>query len=257
MRIISLSVDGIVQAAKRGLYDWLNRQDADIICLQDLRALEPELDDDIYHPEGYFSYFFDSGIKGYSGVAIYTRFQPKALIYGLGFASGIDMEGRYLQVDYEHYSIGSLFAPSACNENESLEVKIKFFEDMQALMHKVTRKRRHFVYCGNWAMAHAHKDVQNWRDNIDNPGFLEHERQWLDQAFTQLGYADAFRQCNADTDEFSWWPSGNVGEGDGWRTDYQIISDALKKKVEYSMIYKRQTFSSHLPVIVDYDIEEL
>ena len=142
MRIITLSVDGIHQAAQRGLFDWIADQDADVICLQDLRALEYELDHEVFHPPGYFAYFFDSGIKHYNGVAIYTRHQPKALIYGLGFASGVDMEGRYLQVDYEHYSIGSLLAPSALSETESLEVKIKFFEDFQALLHKVTRKRR-------------------------------------------------------------------------------------------------------------------
>lgn len=257
MRIITLSVDGIHQAAQRGLYDWIANQDADIICLQDLRALEYELDDDIFHPEGYFSYFFDSGVKHYNGVAIYTRHQPKALIYGLGFASGVDMEGRYLQVDYEKYSIGSLLAPSNWSDSEPMEVKSKFFEDMQALMHKVTRKRRHFIYCGNWEMAHRDIDVENAGSINNQPGFLAHEQQWLTQAYTQVGYADAFRVVNGDADEFSWWPSGKPGNGDGMRTDLQIVSKDIKKLVEYATIYKRQTFSSHMPVIIDYDIEDL
>ncbi len=257
MRIISLSVDGIHQAAERGLYDWIATQDADIICLQDLRALEYELDDPVFHPEGYFAYFLDSGIKRYNGVAIYSRFQPKALIYGLGFASGVDMEGRYLQVDFERYSIGSLLAPSAMAENESLEVKIKFFEDFQALLHKVTRKRRNYIFCGNWAMAHTKKDVQNWEENIGIPGFLPFEQQWMNQLFNQIGYVDAFRQVNRDPDEYSWWPSGEMGVGDGWRTDYQVVSDDIRKKIEYAVTYKNQVFSSHLPVMIDYDIEEL
>lgn len=257
MRIITLSVDGIHQAAQRGLYDWIAEQDADVICLQDLRALEPELDHEVFHPQGYFAYFFDSGVKHYNGVAIYTRHQPKALIFGLGFASGVDMEGRYLQVDYEHYSIGSLLAPSAMSETESLEVKIKFFDDLQALMHKITRKRRSFIYCGNFAMAHTRKDVQNWQNSIDTPGYLPHEQQWMSQLFNQIGYVDAFRQANTDPDEFSWWPSGEVGVGDGWRTDYQIVSDSIRRRVEHAAIYKSQVFSSHLPVIVDYDIDQL
>ncbi len=256
MRIITLSVDGIQQAAERGLYDWIAQQDADIICLQDLRALEYELDDDIYHPEGYFAYFFDSGVKHYNGVAIYTRHQPKALIYGLGFSSGVDMEGRYLQVDYDQYSVGSLLAPSAVSETESLEVKIQFFEDLQALMHKVTRKRRNFIYCGNWGMAHTRKDVENWQDNTGTPGFLPHEQQWMNQLFNQIGYSDAFRQVNSDADEYTWWPSGEVSVGDGWRSDYQVVSEAIRRKAEYAVTYKSQVFSSHLPVIVDYDIEE-
>ena len=257
MRIISLCVDGIHQAAQRGLYDWIAEQDADIICLQNLRALEPELDDDVFHPEGYFAYFFDSGVKHYNGVAIYTRFQPKALIYGLGFSSGVDMEGRYLQIDYDKYSIGCLLAPSAFSETESQEVKIKFFEDMQALLHKITRKRRRYIICGNWGMVHTRKDVENPEQNKDQSGFLEHERQWMNQLFKQLGYSDAFRIAVPEGGEYSWWPSGTVGKGDGWRVDYQVISDDLARSVEYAAMYKTRTFSSHLPVIVDYDIDEL
>ena len=257
MRIISFCVDGIHQAAQRGLYDWLMDQDADIICLQDIRALEYELDHAVFHPEGYFAYFFDSGIKHYNGVAIYTRHQPKALIYGLGFSSGVDMEGRYLQVDFDQYSIGSLLAPSAFEETESQEVKIKFFDDYQALLHKVTRKRRSFIVCGNWAMAHTKKDVENWQANHSRSGFLGHEQQWMNQLIHQVGYADAFRVAVPDAGEFSWWPSGDVNSGDGIRVDYQIISEGLKRRVENAAMYKTKMFSSHLPVVVDYDIDEL
>lgn len=257
MRVISLSVDGIFQAAKRGLYDWIAEQDADIICLQDIRAREYELDDDIYHPQGYFAYFFDSGIKNYNGVAIYTRFQPKALIYGLGFASGVDVEGRYLQIDYDNYSIGTLLAPSARSEAESQEVKIQFFDDFQALLHKISRKRRNFIFCGNWQMAHTSKDVQNPEKNAQQSGFLGHEQLWMRQLFTQLDYTDAFRLAITEGGEYSWWPEGEMDKGDGWRTDYQVISKALAKKVEYASMYKTKTFSSHLPVIVDYDIDDL
>lgn len=255
MRIISLSVDGIHQAAQRGLYEWLSEQDVDIVCLQDLRALEYELDHDIFHPEGYFSYFFDSGVKHYNGVAIYSRYQPKALIYGLGFSSGVDMEGRYLQADFEHISIGSLLAPSASSELESSEVKAKFFDDFQAHLHKITRKRRDYIFCGNWQMAHKPSDVQNASNNEGNSGFLPMERQWMDQLYRQIGYTDAFRCVNKDSDEYTWWPKGAVGTGDGWRTDLQVISNNLKNKVEYGVIYKVKEFSSHLPVIMDYDIE--
>lgn len=257
MRVISLSVDGVHQAAQRGLYDWIAEQDADIVCLQDLRALEYELDDDVFHPPGYFSYFFDSGVKHYNGVAIYTRFQPKALIYGLGFASGVDMEGRYLQVDFERYSIGSLLAPSAFSETESQEVKIKFFDDFQALLHKITRKRRNYIFCGNWAMAHTKKDVQDAQVYEGQSGFLSHEQHWMSQLFTQLEYVDAFRTAVPEPGEYSWWPSGDMSKNEGIRSDYQVVSQSLKKRIEYSAIYKTRQFSSHLPVIVDYDIEDL
>ncbi|MFT7559555.1 MAG: exodeoxyribonuclease-3 [Flavobacteriales bacterium] len=254
MRIISLCVDGIHQAAQRGLYEWLATQDADIICLQDLRALEPELDHDIFHPKGYFAYFFDSGVKHYNGVAIYTRHQPKALIYGLGFSSGVDMEGRYLQIDYEGYSIGSLLAPQAFSETESMDVKDQFFDDMQALLHKITRKRRSFILCGNWGMAHAAKDVENSSLHEGRSGFLEHEQKWMDQLFRQLGYADAFRQFVPDGGEYSWAPDDGQ---DAMRIDYHVVSSRLSRRIENAAIYKTQSFSSHRPVIVDYDIDDL
>ena len=102
-------------------------------------------------------------------------------------------------------------------------------------------------------ISHGHED------HVADAGFLPHEQQWLNQLYKQIGYCDAFRLVNNDSDEFSWWPSGTQGEGDGWRTDLQIVSEALKTKVEYAIIYKSQSFSSHQPVIVDYDIgcEEL
>ena len=255
MRIISLCVDGVHQAAQRGLYDWLNSQDADIICLQDLQAQEYELDHDVFHPEGYNAYFFDSGIEHFNGVAIYTRQQPKALIFGLGFSSGVDMQGRYLQADFEHVSVGSLLAPVSDGTPESEEIKIKFFDDFQAHLNKISRKRREYIFCGNWGMAHTTKDVQNADQYRDSPGFLPHERQWMDQLFNQLEYKDAFRCVVGDSDEYTWWPSGEAGKGDGWRVDHQVVSDPLSSTIEHGAIYKTQAFSSHLPVIMDYDIE--
>ncbi|MGH1470400.1 MAG: exodeoxyribonuclease III [Cellvibrionaceae bacterium] len=255
MRIINLSVDGIKQAVERGLYKWLEQQDADIICLQDLRMPAYKLEEPPYLLEGYHSYFFDSGIKDSFGVGIFTREQPKALIYGLGFSTGVDMQGRYIQADFDRLSVGSLLAPQATEEPESGDVKVKFFDDLQAHLHKISRKRRDFIFCGNWAMAHTDNDVQNAQQHKEDFGFLDHERLWMNQLYSELGYVDAFRQVNKDKDEFTFWPSGEIGKGDGWRTDFQVVSDELRHRVEYSAIYKTQTFSSHLPVIIDYDIE--
>ncbi|GAB1258652.1 exodeoxyribonuclease III [Aurantivibrio plasticivorans] len=255
MRIINLSMDGIQQAVERGLYDWLGQQDADIICLQDCRLPAYVLEEPPYIMEGYHCYFFDSGIDDAYGVGIFTREQPKALIYGLGFSSGTDMQGRYLQIDFDRLSVGSLLAPQVTDDPESSDIKTKFFDDLQAHLHKITRKRRDFIFCGNWGIAATKIDVQNPDDKQKTPGFTENDRLWMDQLIHELGYVDAFRRVNSDKDEFSWWPSGEMGNGDGWRTDFQIASEALRNKVEYATIYKTQTFSSHLPVIIDYDLE--
>lgn len=206
MRIINLSVDGIKQAAAKGLFDWLEQQDADIICLQDLRLPTPELEDGPYQVSGFNAYFFDSGIDDAYGVGIYTREQPKALIYGLGFSSGIDMQGRYIQADFERLSVGSLLVPHVTDDPESVAVRTRFFDDLQAHLHKITRKRREFIFCGNWNMAPSTIDVQNAAKNESLPGFTANDRQWMKQLFSELGYVDAFRQVNKDKDEFTWWP---------------------------------------------------
>ena len=261
MRIISLCVEGIHQAAQKGLYVWLQDQDADIICLQDLRAQEDELSSETFQIEGYHDYFFGSGEDNYSGVAIYSRVLPKALIYGLGFKSGIDMQGRYLQVDFERISVGSLLAPSAANDGDSQAVKDNFFDEFQAHLHKISRKRRDFIFCGNWAMVPSAADVSNYEAQQHQSGCLPDERRWMQQLFDEheIGYGDAFRLGNSDKDEYSWWPSGQIGEGDAWRTDLQVISNHLKYQVEYAVMYKykkgTEPFSSHLPVIVDYDLD--
>lgn len=255
MRIINLSTDGLKQAVDRGLYEWLGQQDADIICLQDCRLPAYILEEPPYLLEGYHCYFFDSGIDDAYGVGIFTREQPKALIFGLGFSSGVDMQGRYIQADFDRLSIGSLLAPQANDEPGSAEIKTKFFDDLQAHLHKITRKRRDFIFSGNWGMAHSAIDVQNAKSNEDKPGFLASDRLWMEQLYHELGYVDAFRSVNTDKDEFTWWPSGTIGKGDGWRTDFQVISDELRNRVEYAAIYKTQAFSSHLPVIIDYDME--
>ncbi len=256
MRVISLSVDGIRQAAEQGFYNWLANQDADIICIQDIRAWEGQLYDqeELFFPTGYHGYFFDAVDENFSGVAIYCRKPPKAIMTGLGFSSA-DLEGRYIQADYDEISIGSLLAPTATNQTQSQENKIQFFDDLQAHLNKITRKRRKYIICGNWNIAHTKKDVQNWESNQHNSGFLPHEQQWMDQLYNQLGYVDAFRCCISDSDEYTWWPTGTHGNGDGWRVDTQVVSNSFKPRIEYASIYKNQQFSSHAPVIVDYDYE--
>lgn len=258
MRIISLSVDGIFQASHRGLFDWLASQDADMICLQDLRAQESEVvDREEFNLPDYFTYYFDSPKPHTNGVAIYTRQAPKAIVFGFGLPCCEDMDGRYLQADFDTISIGSLIAPAGSLGERSQEVKDLFFRELQSHLEKITRKKRKYIICGNWQIARGEIDVEHPHLHHTESGYLPHERQWLDQIFDEIGYADAFRHGNSDSDEFSWWPSGVIGQGDGWRTDLQVISQDLARYVEYAIIYKANSFSSHAPVIVDYDIEEL
>lgn len=252
MRIISFSADGVREAAKRGFYDWLAQQDADFVCIQDLRCSEYELQDDVFFPRDLNAYFFDDVNGKDNGVALYCRSLPKAIMTGLGFAD-YDMQGRYIQADYEELSIGCLLAPVAEEgSKESQEYKNEFFSLLAGHLQKVRNKRRKFIICGNWRMAHSAADVQNSNENSSRSGFLAEERQWMDELLKN-GYVDAFRQINTDADAFSYWP-GERGE-DGWRTDLQIASEDLQHTTEHGAIYTGQSFSRHAPVIMDYDID--
>jgi exodeoxyribonuclease-3 len=253
MRIISFSADGLKSAADKGFYEWLADQDADFICIQDLRCAEMELQHDRYFPSDYNAYFFDDINGKANGVALYCRVLPKAIMTGLGFAD-FDMEGRYIQADYGTVSVGCLLAPQArADKPEELARKSHFYQLLGGHLQKVRNKRREYIICGNWQMAHTAADVQDSDSAAGLPGFLPEERQWLDELFDS-GYVDAFREINSDTDEFSWWPDGDR-ERAGWRSDFHVISKGLKYAVDYGAIYKSKVFSSHAPVIMDYDIE--
>jgi len=253
MRIISFSADGIKSAAEKGFYDWLSEQDADFVCIQDLRCSEYELQDDTFFPQDYNAYFFDDIDGKANGVAIYCRKLPKAIMTGLGFAD-FDMEGRYIQADYESLSVGCLLAPHAApGDTEQQARKSQFFDLLGNHLQKVRNKRREYIICGNWQIAHTAADVQDTERNSTSPGFLAEERQWMDELLDN-GYVDAFREINSDSDEFSWWPDGDR-DTNGWRTDIHVVSKGLQYAVDYGAIYKSREFSTHAPIIMDYDIE--
>ncbi len=254
MRIISLNVDGVVQAAQRGLFDWLEQQAADVICLQDLRAREDQLDSPVYFPDGYYAYFCDT-VDGDKGVAIYTRQLPRAVMMGFGYSPDVNLEGAYIRADFEQMSIVSLLTPQADVEPQSLENKMRFFDHLKEHFHKISNKRRKYIFCSNWNIAHQKADVQNWEAHQATPGFLPFERQWLNELYNEMGYVDVLRALNSERDLYSWWPSGTVGKGDGWRVDAQIVSPEFAACLDGAQLCANQVFSSHVPMIADYDMD--
>ena len=254
MRVISFSADGLIEAEKQGFYEWVRDQDADFICIQDIRCSEYDLRKDSFFPREYNAYFFDNlSDSKKDGVAIYCKELPKAIMTGLGFTD-FDMDGHYIQADFGNVSIGSLIAPYAAPNDEAAQArKNQFYQLLVAHLEKVSHKRREFIICGNWRIAHKAKDVEYTERRSKLPGFLAEERQSLDEIM-ELGYVDAFREVNSDSDEYSFWPGGQVGV-DGMRTDFQLVSKGLKYNIDYGVIYKAKSFSTHAPVIMDYDLE--
>lgn len=254
MRIISFCADGIRDAAAKGFFDWVTDQDADVICIQGIQESEYKLTDPVFFPPEYNAYFYEATDPKENGVAIYTRQLPKAIMTGLGF-NDFDMEGRYIQADFDGISIGCILAPSAWpNDPKQQARKNQFFDLLYNHLNKVRNKRREFIICGNWNIAHRNIDIENPDAHSGFSGCQAEEQQWMERLFKDLGYVDAFRVGNTDSDEFTWWPE-NDRDTDGLRFDYQIVSNRIRPTIEYGITYKAQVFGSHAPVIIDYDYE--
>lgn len=254
MRIVSVNVNGIKAAAALGLFNWLKDQQADVVCLQDTRATNREMEAPEYQLEGFNLFTCDSYKPEEGGVAIYSRLQPKAVIVGLGFPEA-DHYGRYLQLDYDQISVSSLLLPSGRKSEEQLDEKFTFMENLTDFLVKQRRKRREYIYCASLYIAYQKLDVKNWRDCQAFPGFLTDERIWLDDLFADLGYVDAMRQVTREADLFSWWPESEQAEALnlGWRFDYQLLTPALSRIVRASSLPRQPRFSQHAPLTIDYN----
>ncbi|HET9843453.1 MAG TPA: exodeoxyribonuclease III [Gammaproteobacteria bacterium] len=255
LRIITLNVNGIRSAARKGFFSWLEKQNADIVCLQEIRAHQEQLSDPIYFPKNYHCYYVDSHKKGYSGVALFTKHQPIARVEKLGYPLADD-EARYIHVEFANLIVVSLYLPSGTSGDARQQLKYAFMDwYWEYLQAQITHKKP-FIICGDWNIAHKKIDLKNWRSNQKRTGFLPEERAWLDKVF-QEHYVDAFRVLNQDPDQYTWWSNfRNAWDNNvGWRIDYQVISPLLKDKLIAASIYKEERFSDHAPLIMDYAIE--
>ncbi len=256
MRVITLNANGIRAAARKGFFDWLGRQDADVICVQETKAQEHQLDDPVFRPDGYHAYYVDAERKGYSGVAIYSRRRPDAVNSGLGWPD-MDAEGRYIEARYGPLSIASVYLPSGSSSEERQAVKFSFLDRFMPWLRKLRLKRREFILCGDWNIAHREIDLKNWRGNQKNSGFLPEERAWMDELFGTAGFVDTFRAVNEEADQYTWWSNRGQAwaKNVGWRIDYQVATPGIGARVTGARIYKTKRFSDHAPLIMDYDYE--
>jgi exodeoxyribonuclease-3 len=256
MKVITVNTNGIRAAARKGFFDWLLNQQADVVCIQETKAQIDQLSDAVFHPEGYHCYYFDAEKKGYSGTALYCRKKPNKVIRGLGWDPA-DSEGRYIQADFDGVSVISLYLPSGSSSDERQQRKIQFMDNIMPHFKALRRKRREFIICADWNICHREIDLKNWKPNRKNSGFLPEERAWLDQLFDEVGYVDAFRVINQQAEQYTWWSNRGQAwaKNVGWRLDYHVITPGLVDKIQSAEIYKDQRFSDHAPFIMEYDVE--
>ena len=255
MRVITLNVNGIRSAAAKGLFPWLAKQKADVICLQEVRATEDQLAGHDVSLPGYHAAYYPAERPGYAGVALFSRQKPQRLVRGFGVAE-FDQEGRYLEAQFANIAVVSLYLPSGSSGPARQASKDRFLKVFLPHLRALKRRRRPYILCGDWNIAHRAIDLKNWRANQKNSGFLPHERAWLDELFDGVGFLDAFRQVDAAPDRYTWWSNRGQSwaKNVGWRIDYQIASPRLAGAARAAQIYKASRFSDHAPLIMDYEL---
>lgn len=253
MKIITVNTNGIRAAARKGFFAWLEEQSPDVVCIQETKAQRVQLDDTFF-PKDYHCEYVDAEKKGYSGVAIYSRYKPEQVIRSMDYPVS-DKEGRYLQFDFDNLSIISLYLPSGSSGEERHAVKYAFLDALDNHLLSLKELGKPIIICGDLNIVHKERDIKNWRANQKNSGCLPQERAWLDKLFGPMGFVDGFRQVNQDKDQYTWWSNRGQAWANnvGWRIDYQVISPELKEKVLDASIYKAQRFSDHAPLILDFD----
>ena len=256
MRITTLNANGIRSAAGKGFFDWMRRERADVVCVQETKAQRHQLTDRMFFPSGYHVYYHDALKPGYSGVAIYSRCEPDRVQHGIGW-SVMDNEGRWLQVDFGPLSIVSLYLQSGSSSEERQQVKFEAMAWLMPRLRELARDGREYLICGDWNIAHRAIDLKNWRSNQKNSGFLPEERAWMDELFGAAGWVDAFRCVDPREEQYTWWSNRGRAwhKNVGWRIDYQVATAGIAARATGASIYKDERFSDHAPLTMDYDFE--
>ncbi len=256
MKIITLNLNGIRSASRKGVFQWMSRTRADVVCVQELKAQGADLDDVMRAPGGFRGYFHHAEKKGYSGVGLYCRREPDRVVVGVGNREA-DAEGRYLRADFGRLSVVSLYLPSGSAGEHRQASKFRFMDHFFPHLKKLASEGREVLLCGDWNIAHREIDLRNWRSNQKNSGFLPEERAWLTRVFDELGWVDVYRRLRPDAtgEAYTWWSNRGQAYANnvGWRIDYHIATPKLAASAKRAAVYKARRFSDHAPLTIDYD----
>lgn len=257
MRILSWNVNGIRAAYKKGLGEWLTKEQPDILCLQETKANIEQLSDDIINIGDYESHFVSAQKKGYSGVGIYTRIEPKSIKSGFSIER-FDSEGRVIIADYEAFLLINIYFPNGGASAERLQYKMDFYEECLNFLKKLLDSGHKIVLCGDVNTAHKEIDLARPKENESTSGFLPMERQWIDKLI-ECGFIDTFREFEKDGQNYTWWDQKTRARlrNVGWRIDYFFISENLKKCLKSAFILSDVLGSDHCPIGIELEEEKL
>lgn len=251
MKIISWNVSGLRANVKKGGFDWLLAQKADIFCLQEIKAEAEQLPAEVRAPKGYYAFFESSKTrKGYSGVAIYSKIEPIKVEYSVGNPE-LDQEGRMISVFYEDFVLINCYFPNGGGGPDRLAYKLKFYDAFLAYINKL-KKNHEVIFCGDINTAHTEIDLARPKENVENTGFLPVERAWIDKVLKH-GFFDVFRSLNPDKkDAYTYWDMKTFARDRnvGWRIDYFFVTQGILEKVKEVSIHNDILGSDHCPLSI-------
>jgi len=252
MKIITYNVNGIRAAIKKGFVEWLAATDADVICLQEVKATENDLDWSVITKFGYQLYLHTAEKKGYSGTAILTKQKPNHVEVGCGIDL-YDREGRVIRADYENVSVMCVYMPSGTSGDERQTFKYKWLDDFFDYIQALKKDIPNLVVCGDYNICHKPIDIHNPKSNAKSSGYLPEEREWMEKFFSN-GFVDSFRVFNQEPHQYTWWSQRfpSIRERNlGWRIDYQSVTESMKNRLKRCVILSDAKHSDHAPVLVE------
>lgn len=256
MKIITYNVNGIRSAISKNWLAWLQATDADVVCLQEIKATPDVLQSELFLLEqmGYHHYWFPAQKKGYSGTAVFTKQKPVHVEYGCGIPD-FDFEGRCLRVDFEELSVMSVYFPSGSSGEDRQAFKFRFLDEFGDYLHKLQWAFPKLVVCGDYNICHKPIDIHNPKSNANSSGFLPEEREWMEKLL-ESGFVDTFRHFNKEPHQYTWWSfrAGARGKNLGWRIDYNLVTQELKPYLKRAAILPEAKHSDHCPVLLELDL---
>lgn len=254
LKVVSYNVNGIRAALNKGFLNWLSTVQADVVCLQEIKAMEEQIDLTLFEAAGYpYHYWFSARKKGYSGVAVLSKTKPDHVEFGTGIAY-MDAEGRNLRADFNGVSIMSLYLPSGTNINR-LDHKLLYMADFQKYIDQLRKEYPKLLVCGDYNICHRPIDIHDPVRNKNVSGFLPVEREWIGN-FIDSGFIDSFRYFNQEPHNYTWWSyrANARGNNKGWRLDYGMASEPLGAQLKRSVILPEAYHSDHCPILVELDV---
>lgn len=254
IKLVSYNVNGLRSALSKGLMDWIDNFQPDIICLQEIKATKDQIDSSLLSNRGYHHYWFPAEKKGYSGVALFSKIKPSNVVYGMNNPL-YDFEGRLIRSDFEDVTHLAVYFPSGTSGEMRQKFKMKFLEDFSDYIDELLKVRPNLIISGDLNIAHKEVDINFPEKHHNMSGFLPEERAWVDK-FLAKGFVDTFRIFNQSAEQYSWWTYRAQARlrNIGWRIDYNLVSQTMVSRIHSANIHPDILHSDHCPVSIDFDL---